>query len=77
MIHRRLPDMADDAAFFVCRRFDQASDFAQNLFLRNQTTVFSHVGVSLDHVVWWLLVDWWEDHGRREAFFEDLELFES
>ena len=71
--HRTLPILDDPEAYFLCRRFDQASEFLQNLFLRDQTTVFSCGDSSLHEVLWWTLVDWWEEHGSRIAFFQDEE----
>lgn len=73
---RSRPPLDDEVAFYLCCRFDQVSDFLQSLFLADQTTVFSYAGLSLDEFLWWLLVDWWDSHGRREAYFEDLEIFE-
>ncbi|MEI6178383.1 MAG: hypothetical protein WCS43_15935 [Verrucomicrobiota bacterium] len=74
--HRRLPLLgADDVAFYLCRRFDQVSNFVQNLFSEDGKTVF-YSEISLEHLLLWLLIDWWDAHGKREAFFEDLAAFE-
>lgn len=76
MISKRFPILDDDEAYFLRRRFDMVSLFLQKLFLDDQTSIFSHVGFSLDDVLWWALVDWWEIHGIQQAFFEDLEMHE-
>lgn len=74
--HRFLPPLEDEAAYFLCRRFDQASNFLQNLFDRDGMTVVSHGELSLDEFLWWVLVVWWDAHGRGEAYFEDLQSYE-
>ena len=74
--HRRLPILReDDEVFYLSRRFEQVSQFVPNLFLNDGSTVFFSE-ISLDHLLYWLLLDWWESHGRREAFIEDLTQFE-
>lgn len=65
---RTLPVLGDAAAYFLCHRFDQASDFLQNLFLWDQTTVFSCGDLSLDEVLRWVWVEWWQEHGSRMAW---------
>jgi len=77
IVHRTRPPLDDDVAYFLCRRFDQASFFVQNLFLEDQTTIFTYAGNSLDDVLRWTLIDWWEAHGRREAFYADLKQYEN
>ena len=72
MTSRHFPILDDDEAYFLRRRFDFVSLILQKLFLEDQTSIFSHVGVSLEEVLWWALVDWWEAHGVGEAFWEDL-----
>ncbi|MBP6603846.1 MAG: hypothetical protein KA250_18670 [Verrucomicrobiales bacterium] len=75
--HRHLPeDVSPYALFFLCKRFDQASHFVQNMFLGQKTTIFSYQNYSIDEVLWWLLVPWWGEHGSRDALFEDLEVWE-
>ena len=61
----------DDAAFFLIRRFDQASDFIQNLFLGSFSSIFAHPGYTTDEVLRWCLCEWWDEHGSRIAYCED------
>jgi hypothetical protein len=70
------PPLDDGTAYFLCRRFDQVSEFLKNLFVQDLTTVFAHPGLSLNEFLRWMLLDWWESHGIREAYFEDLERYE-
>ena len=75
--HRHLPeDVSPAALFFLCRRFEQASHFVQNMFLDQSWTVFSYADYSIEEVLRWLLVPWWKEHGSREAVFEDLAIWE-
>jgi hypothetical protein len=76
LAHRTRPPVDDDVAYFLCRRFDEASSFIQSLFLEDQTTIFTHTGSTLDDVLRWVLFEWWDAHGRREAYFADLEQYE-
>ena len=76
MLSKHFPILDDDEAYFLRRRFDHVSLFLQSLFLDDQTSVFSHAHFSLEEVIWWALVDWWEAHGVSNAFWEDLEMEE-
>lgn len=68
--HWTLPVLGDAAAYFLCHRFDQASAFLQNLFLDDQTSVFSSGDRSLDEILRWMLVDWWNEHGCGLAYWQ-------
>lgn len=73
LVHRTLPILDDDEAYFLRRRFDASSMFLQQFFMEDQTSIFSHTGNSVNDVLWWVLVHWWEKHGVGEAWWEDLE----
>jgi hypothetical protein len=77
LAHQTLPPLAPEPGFFLARRFDTVAEFLKNLVLHDGTTVFGHGNLSLDEFLRWMLFDWWRSNGIREAFFQDLEAFES
>ena len=77
MSSKTFPVLDDDEAYFLRRRFDHVSIFLQRLFLRDQSSPFSYVYDSLDELLWWALVDWWDEWGAGEVFWEDLGMEES
>ena len=74
--NRVRPELEDETAYFLCRRFDHVANFLGDLFLQDGTTVLDHPGLSTDEFLWWALVHWWEARGIGEAFLDDLERFE-
>lgn len=76
VVYRVLPDLDDDVAYFLCRRFDQASEFIRSLYIGGQDTIFMHDGLETNEALQWMLCSWWEEHGIVKAYFEDLESFE-
>ena len=66
------PSVNAETAYFICRRFDSASDFLWSLVLNDGKTVLGHPHVSNLEFTKWLLVPWWESHGAKAAFYEEL-----
>jgi len=65
-----LPLLGDHEAYFLGLRFRLAAEFLRKLYLPDGSSVFGHDGLSLQDVVWWMLVDWWEEHGATEAWLD-------
>jgi hypothetical protein len=75
--HRTRPALDDDAvAYFLCHRFDTAAEFLQNVVLEDGTSLFRHTEDSFGDFLFAMLIDWWESHGIREAYFQDLAEYE-
>lgn len=68
--NRTFPIVDDAAAFFLVRRFDQASLFLQSLFDDDQESPFMALR-SLNEMLRWTLTTWWEEHGWLLAMSED------
>jgi hypothetical protein len=66
----------DDEIFFLCHRFDQASNYIQNLYLRDCSSIVDFGNRTDKEILQWFLVEWWNEHGSRLANCDDLISFE-
>ncbi len=71
-----LPELSDGALFYLKHRFDYFAEFLRSLVLEDGSTILEYPSVDHRDFIDWGLIEWWESHGIREAYFEDLAMYE-